>query len=859
MDLLAFILAISAEGITDEQVQTALNAYIAEHPEAVTTVTDGSITKAKLDSNLQGTVDDVGVLKSAFGLIDSEIDDLIESEITVSADTVGYIKDDGTFKVDSAWHSLFTDIIPCAPGWKFMYKGGTYNTLANSAFFYTNGVLSSVVRYVEGSTVEITIPQGITGVKFQSASVTSKAIALDVERTYPSSINAIDAEVKTIGQSVDQLNNIVINNIPLSTDTVGYIQNDGSLYSNSAWHCLYTEKLPCAPGWKFRYIGGTYNTIANSVLFFNGLTVVSQERYAMGSDVEVTVPNGVDGVIFQTASVTSATISLDVTRVAPLPLENVPNALDKIEDDITALSDNAFYSKYQSIDIFLDETKYSKTAELPYGVLCPRSIPAYTFIESVKVKATSASDGYIIIADSCIYESYLRMRIVAMYPVTSQVGWNEFTINFNTKENDHLLIGFYGIETDCGDYKTLPASTESNYRFSYQGKNQYKLASAPSIGAWVAATSADHSFFVCYPFTVIAYTGIVPTSMSKSNFAYDYVGSQMELSDGTLLPKYKVINGKEYGFIGRWYEYTYNGNDVMVGAAAGAEVCFKVSGTESISINWTGDYASDDVYYCYMIDGGEKTRKNITQNTIALPDTDEHIVRIVCDSIPHNGSTTTCWINGYGFVFGGVESVGGTLKGIEPANKTIMFFGDSLTEGVRALGVETSGQVEADVDSATESYGWYACKYLWATPILAGFGSTGIIANGYFKNCINAINYLSNGIETPDVSPDLIVINHGHNDTGTSSADWQTAFNAVLDRIMTKYPGVQVVGLSPFNRTHADDMKTCCDAMPWCHYIDSAPWALDRYYVDGPGHLTAEGAEVCGRYLAEAIKGLQLI
>ena len=65
MDLLAFILAISAEGITDEQVQTALNAYIAEHPEAVTTVTDGSITKAKLDNNLKETVDDVGVLKSA--------------------------------------------------------------------------------------------------------------------------------------------------------------------------------------------------------------------------------------------------------------------------------------------------------------------------------------------------------------------------------------------------------------------------------------------------------------------------------------------------------------------------------------------------------------------------------------------------------------------------------------------------------------------------------------------------------------------------------------------------------------------------------------------------------------------------
>lgn len=74
MDLLAFILAISAPGITDEQVQTALNAYIAEHPEAVTTVTDGSITKAKLHDDLADEIEqntaDVSGLKSAIDFLD---------------------------------------------------------------------------------------------------------------------------------------------------------------------------------------------------------------------------------------------------------------------------------------------------------------------------------------------------------------------------------------------------------------------------------------------------------------------------------------------------------------------------------------------------------------------------------------------------------------------------------------------------------------------------------------------------------------------------------------------------------------------------------------------------------------------
>lgn len=50
---------------TDAQVATAVSDWLDDHPEATTTVEDGSITEAKLDSNLQGTVADVTALKSA--------------------------------------------------------------------------------------------------------------------------------------------------------------------------------------------------------------------------------------------------------------------------------------------------------------------------------------------------------------------------------------------------------------------------------------------------------------------------------------------------------------------------------------------------------------------------------------------------------------------------------------------------------------------------------------------------------------------------------------------------------------------------------------------------------------------------
>lgn len=42
---------------TDEQITTAVDAWLDDHPEATTTVEDGSITRAKLNSSLQETVD----------------------------------------------------------------------------------------------------------------------------------------------------------------------------------------------------------------------------------------------------------------------------------------------------------------------------------------------------------------------------------------------------------------------------------------------------------------------------------------------------------------------------------------------------------------------------------------------------------------------------------------------------------------------------------------------------------------------------------------------------------------------------------------------------------------------------------
>ena len=55
-----------------EVIESAVSDWLDDHPEATTTVEDGSITKAKLDSSLQGTVDDVSDLKNEITLLIEE-------------------------------------------------------------------------------------------------------------------------------------------------------------------------------------------------------------------------------------------------------------------------------------------------------------------------------------------------------------------------------------------------------------------------------------------------------------------------------------------------------------------------------------------------------------------------------------------------------------------------------------------------------------------------------------------------------------------------------------------------------------------------------------------------------------------
>ena len=64
--------------VDPSEIQNSVEGWLDDHPEATTTVQDGSITKQKLDQNLQQTVDDVGDLKSAVDQVNQSADNVIK-------------------------------------------------------------------------------------------------------------------------------------------------------------------------------------------------------------------------------------------------------------------------------------------------------------------------------------------------------------------------------------------------------------------------------------------------------------------------------------------------------------------------------------------------------------------------------------------------------------------------------------------------------------------------------------------------------------------------------------------------------------------------------------------------------------
>ena len=307
-----------------------------------------------------------------------------------------------------------------------------------------------------------------------------------------------------------------------------------------------------------------------------------------------------------------------------------------------------------------------------------------------------------------------------------------------------------------------------------------------------------------------------------------------------------VLTGEDHPYyMGRWFDKEIEGENHKVTLTDGAHLYFLIENAASFDVTFTVITKTEEPYFAYSIDGGEMIRQHITQPTVTLPDTGRHTVRIVADAMTEGEGK---WDRERGFALKSVTpSEGGSIVGIKPTEKVIFFYGDSITEGIRALNMNAT----SDGNSATNAYSWQCAEALGVTPYLVGYGASGIIATGSFSTMLNAIDYLSDGRPVDDsVTPDVIVINHGTNDGGQSRKTFEDALRPTLARLQEKYPDTPIVYLVPFNQAQSRIIATVVEDFDNAYVVETKGWSIT--YTDGV-HPDAAGAKAAGEQLAAAL------
>jgi lysophospholipase L1-like esterase len=329
----------------------------------------------------------------------------------------------------------------------------------------------------------------------------------------------------------------------------------------------------------------------------------------------------------------------------------------------------------------------------------------------------------------------------------------------------------------------------------------------------------------------------------------------LKLQDYSM-PRFVVDSSAEYTYIGRWFDHVVDGKTYKAANADGSSLAFRVKGATKLNVGfYTITAPAYTPYFAYSIDGGDFVRQKITDTSIPVPDTSEHWIWIVVDGMGENDPVAGGkWYGSVGVYFVGTTT-DGQVQGASAANKRILFIGDSIVEGINVLGEGAN----ANTNSATKGFAFKTARKLNAIPLLCGYGGTAVLGNSSFHKPIEAIDYNLQGVEVNDQNPDVVLIEHGYNDgTLVSSGaytenDFKAGYNALIDRIKTKYPGVLILCMVPFKQSLASAIKGCAAGRAYCQVIETDGWGVT--YTDA-AHPNEAGADVAAEKLADAIAGI---
>lgn len=369
------------------------------------------------------------------------------------------------------------------------------------------------------------------------------------------------------------------------------------------------------------------------------------------------------------------------------------------------------------------------------------------------------------------------------------------------------------------------ASSKSKIKWSSSSKKTATVKSSGKVTAKAQGTATITATYKSKEYTCIV------------NVTY----GTRKTSDGM---KYKDTEGS-FGYTGRWFKKSISGGKYYFTNTDGSAVYFKVTGSKYVNVNFVSKISAQTPYFAYSVDGGSMKRQLISSKKISVGNTKTHYVRLVIDAISENE-------NRWGEAGVGIKSIkpvtsSGAVTAVTPQNDTIAFYGDSITQGVRALNMALA----PSGTSATHSYAWYCADKLNMVPYFAGYGGSGIAEAGCFNSLHNAISSFSMGRKASSYDADVIVFEHGTNDVHTYGDIFINEYKKALQMAHKAHPKAKVMVIIPFTQIHADEIrKAAAPYKKWCTVIETSSWRLS--YTDGL-HPNTSGAKTAGKNLAKTV------
>ena len=197
-----------------------------------------------------------------------------------------------------------------------------------------------------------------------------------------------------------------------------------------------------------------------------------------------------------------------------------------------------------------------------------------------------------------------------------------------------------------------------------------------------------------------------------------------------------------------------------------------------------------------------------------------------------------------------------TLPPPAPESRRIEFLGDSITQGVRAIGPEL-GVTGSD---ATKDYAWLTGKALRADFRQVGFGAQGIVrpGGGEVPPAAQALPFTFAGSPVdPTYVPQAVVVNQGTNDAlgGVDPVTFQAGYLDYLRHIRTTWPDAWIFAMRPLGGYFAGEIAAAAAAVDdHVVYVDTTGWLTATDYTDGL-HPTSAGHLRVAHRLAPIVAG----